>query len=55
MHVDNTPLPDEPGDVRFPTPVPKGEGPGRSRRDSPGIVHPLGQLEAAGNWLPADR
>ena len=28
LHVENAPLPDEPGDVRFPTPVPKSEGPG---------------------------
>jgi len=28
MHVENTPLRDELGDVRFPTPVPKSEGPG---------------------------
>jgi hypothetical protein len=28
MHVENTPLRDGLGDVRFPTPVPKSEGPG---------------------------
>jgi len=27
MHVENTPLRDGLGDVRFPTPVPKSEGP----------------------------